>query len=289
MGMVELSESGRTFLEALIAGPAAWREVGTIADALGLGVDDTMDALCDLDVDGWLEVRDGEDGPLVSLSPLGASRLGVRLVESGVAETPRWARSGDPEPPPPRPRNVCAGERGATLEFVNDPMPRPDLAAELAERTAVAVAKAERPAAAESPARPDALPFPSVLLGVGLTPWPGPGQAPDMSGICPACGGRKLRPHVYCLCCDRWGLDRGSLASDPGEPLAPTPPTRPRPAPDPLIERLQHERFRAHRKARRLKRRQAQTAAGRKNGPGPRPSSGTNSLPNLAPPASTPS
>jgi len=42
---------------------------------------------------------------------------------------------------------------------------------------------------------------PSVLL-TGCRPW-----AASYRGDCPACLGRPLRPAVYCLRCDRWGLD----------------------------------------------------------------------------------
>jgi hypothetical protein len=108
--------------------------------------------------------------------------------------------------------------------------------------------------------RPDDWPLPSLLLGVGLTPWPGPGQEHDHETTCPVCGSRRLGPHMYCLYCDRWGLDR-LLTTNPGRKGA----SRPRflPAHDPILEQIQGERLRSRRRAKRLKNHQLQVEAQR--------------------------
>ena len=33
------------------------------------------------------------------------------------------------------------------------------------------------------------------------------GLSNDELGLCPICGDRTLGPQMYCLYCDRWGLD----------------------------------------------------------------------------------
>lgn len=46
------------------------------------------------------------------------------------------------------------------------------------------------------------LPYPTVLVGEGTALWDSLHY-----DVCPGCGGRELKPHEYCLRCDRWGLD----------------------------------------------------------------------------------
>ncbi|MFO0952759.1 MAG: hypothetical protein U0835_16745 [Isosphaeraceae bacterium] len=266
MGTLSLSGPGRAVIDAMAGGPGSWRTPAELASQVGRSVDETSDILCDLDLAGWVQVLEREAGLFVALSPLGAERLGLRLVEVGASGLHRWVGLGDPEPPSPRSKNLCAGERAATLGFVVDPCPSPPESAERAERAERAVAFAARLENAAGPARPSGAtagqgdpPAPSVLVGVGLTPWPGPNESPEPGGVCPACGSRKLRAHMYCLCCDRWGLD-GPPPTDGG--LARTPEfRRSRPAPDPAAEKAELDRLRDRRKARRMRRRQAQAQA----------------------------
>jgi hypothetical protein len=56
------------------------------------------------------------------------------------------------------------------------------------------------------PKRVEDLPRPGGFLGLGPKPWPGP-VARDANAVCPVCGNQPLRPHLYCLYCDRWGMD----------------------------------------------------------------------------------
>lgn len=276
--MVDLPESCKAVLNVLLDGPVTWRAPAEIAGALGRDESETLDLLCDLDVGGWVAVRDTDAGPTVALSPLGVQRLGVRIVESGPDATPRWARPGEPDPPPPRPKNVCRSDRAAALGFVDDPAPPPDVAAQGGERAeGLAAAAAGGGAAA---ARPDELPRPAVLVGLSLTPWPGP--APADAATCPACGGRTLRPQMYCLYCDRWGLDRLAFGVESSVPAAPGGPAR-RDRPGPEHDRLQADRLRARRKAKRRAHHQARTEAERRRGPGPAAGPGARPPGNPAP------
>ncbi len=205
--MVAMPETWVSLLGALMGGPIAWRSPRELAEALGRDEGDTTDLLASMDEDGWLGVWEIDGEVFVTLSALGAERLGVRLVESAEDHAPRWSPRGNPEPPTPRARNVCTLARAADLAFVIDPSPSPDLAAQRTE----AVARR-----ALAPDATDNLPWPTLLLGQGLTPWPGPGR--DPLAPCPACRSAALRPHVYCLCCDRWGLDDKLSAGSEGRP-----------------------------------------------------------------------
>jgi hypothetical protein len=264
--MVELSDAWRVVLNALVEAAVAWQSPEEIAGTIECGIEETTDLLCDLDLAGWIEVWDGASGPLVTLSPLGAERMGVRLVEIGPDATPRWAPVSDPEPPAPPSTHVCASGRAASLDFVADSAPEPVEMAARSERAAAvfrAVAELRVHVLPRSPnvaGHPDDWPLPSLLLGVGLTPWPGPGQEPDREATCPVCGSRRLGPHMYCLYCDRWGLDC-LLMANPGRKAA----SRPRftPVHDPILEQLQGERLRSRRRAKRLKNQQLQLEAQR--------------------------
>lgn len=269
--MAALPDAWILVMNDLLEAPAAWRSPAEIAAAIGRSDEELTDLLCDLDVAGWLSVWEGESGPLVTLSALAAQRLSVRLVEVGLSETPRWARIGDPDPPAIRSKNVCLSERAASLEFVADGAIPPDLAAERGER-----AEAHAGSVPETPPREgrrEEPPRPSILLGLNLTPWPGPRD--ESRSICPACGDRTLGPQMYCLYCDRWGLDRLTTDDSPGPPApgsAVPQPRRVRPAPNTAtVDQVQTERLRAGRKRKRQARYQAKLDADRRRSPKPQP------------------
>ncbi len=196
--MADLPETGISVMNALIGAPLAWQTPAQVATALGCDLEETLDLLCDLDAAGWLDVWDDPRGLVVTLSPLAAERLCVRIVEVGPAETPRWAGSGDPDPPALRSRSVCASDRAAGLDFVVDPYSFEDF---LSQED-----PPEPPATSSNGSR---TPFefrPTLLVGLGLTPWPGPAELSKPA--CPACSGQSFRTCMYCLYCDRWGQDR---------------------------------------------------------------------------------
>src|SRR4051794_12436443 len=111
--MVELLEEWKAVLNLLLEAPVAWQSPEELAVALGRGVGETTDLLCQMDVEGWITVWDREPGPVVTLTAVAAERLEVVLIEVGAEETPRWAHVGDPVPPPPRAKHVGRTERSA--------------------------------------------------------------------------------------------------------------------------------------------------------------------------------
>ena len=189
----------RGFSWARSRGKTVWSAPADLASELGWSVDETTDRLAELDATGWVQVWERARDVVVTLSSLGAERLGVRLVEFGLNLTPRWLAINEPEPPIPRASGVFINARAMELEFVIDPAPRPDEQAESAEETFRFASRQSRRGGKLEP------PQPSRFLGQGLTPWPGP--AAFQKPPCPACGGDPLTPVEYCLGCDRWGLD----------------------------------------------------------------------------------
>jgi hypothetical protein len=248
--MLELSEEGRRIVEALIKAPVAWQSPVELASAIGLDLEETTDLLADLDADGWLSPWERQSDVVVTLSVAGASRLGVRLVESGRSESPRWARLGDPEPPALRASGVFRDERAACLERVVDPAGSPE---EIAERAEEALGRSSLPSGPRSRGNLEGLPAPTLLIGLGLTPWPGPGVG--RKAACPSCGSRRLEPSMYCLYCDRWGLDH-MLRDDPASGAR-----SPR---SPKEDARRRESERQARKAKRRARRRAQASPERR-------------------------
>jgi hypothetical protein len=249
--VAEIPDTWMQIMWVLVRGSVAWQTPTALAAAIGWNIEPTMDVLAMLDDAGWIEVWDKDEEPTITLSPLGAERLGVRLVEIGAALTPRWIDIGDPDPRPPAAKRVCGTARAAALHYVIDPHPSPLAVAEKAEDL-VRHNKLRLPYQRARFWFEHDAPWPTTLLGLGLTQWPGPGRDPDEE--CPACGNLALKPSMYCLCCDRWGLD-GIFPTV----MAPRKPGRPR-REQPLevvAERETHEcaaardRRRAHRRARR--------------------------------------
>jgi hypothetical protein len=202
--MFEIPEAWHQILEALIAAPVAWQAPKEVARAVGRDVEETTDTLCEMDVAGWIAVWDIEPAPLVTLTPLAAHRYHVVLVEIGPDEIPRWSAPGEPTPNPPKAKNVSSTDYYAGQDRVCDSFLSPDLVMERAELVARRAAR-YRQHLVET-CRVDDLPLPFHFLGQYLSPWPARSDsgAPD---VCPVCADRSLSPHVYCLYCDRWGLD----------------------------------------------------------------------------------
>lgn len=206
--MFEIPETWQRVFKALTEAPLAWQGPDDLAEALDWDLETTLDHLADLDVAGWLEVWELDEGPTVTFSPLAAGRLGLKLVEEGRDESPRWWPAGDPEPPRPRARNVCNTEKGADLDFVVDPGPGPlDL-----------VLRFDAPGSGPSskPGTSPAVPRPRLMVGTGQTPWPGP--AAILDPVCPVCLGLPLATSAYCIYCDRWGLDHSLDGESTDEP-----------------------------------------------------------------------
>ena len=262
--MVELSEASRAVIRALLEAPLAWQTPAELARSLGGDLEETTDCVATLDAEGWLVAWDGCDGPgpAVTLSAEAASRLDARLVERGPDEMPRWATRDQDDPPARRALGVFRGERAASLEMVVDPRMPPDAAMEAAEDAAGRLADPD-PAHARTAARVARMPRPTLLLGTGLSPWPGPDAARASGGSCPVCGDRPLKPTMYCLSCDRWGLDH-RIEDEAIVERPPIPDLR-----EPADAKARREAEARARKAKRL-RRQAASEAGRKGKKGAR-------------------
>ncbi len=254
--MLELSEDGLRIVEARVNAPIAWQSPAELASAVGRCSEETTDLLASMDAGGWLSAWEREFDVVVTLSVAAASALRLRLVEVGPDEVPRWARSGDPEPPSPKAPGVFRSERAASLELVVDPSATPEETVELAEEVLSKFADdPDHSAGIKLASRGffEGLSAPTLLIGTGLTPWPGPGDGRKAS--CPSCGSKRLKPTMYCLYCDRWGLDH--LLRD-------EPPPRVRAFRDPRDDARRRDLERQARKAKRRARRTEQTEAERR-------------------------
>jgi hypothetical protein len=269
--MDEIANVWLPIVTALIRAPVAWRTPRQLAAAVGRRVDETMDLLCEMDVAGWLDVRDGRQGVVISFSAWAVARLGLKLIEVGPSETPRWAFRDAAEPRPPAAKHVSLFAQSAALANEGDPAPEPSRVAELAEEAA-RVSRARGLPAQPGWERDPEKPWPTVLIGLRLAPWPGPRR--DQRAACPACGDRRLEPHMYCLYCDRWGLDPPGHSgddADPGDRPGGGNPWRRARAPSRASLRnwSQHERQRL--KDKRRKKVSAQIEAQRRHQPGKAP------------------
>ncbi len=218
-----LPESWPSLVNLFAGGETVWRTPSQIAEALRAGEEETTDLLASLHVDGLLDVWERDSGPVVTLSPLGASIANLKIVEHGRLETPRWGRIGDPHPPVPRARCVAATARGGILDTLADRYPTQKLLTN------------------------DARPAPSLLIGLGKTPWPT--SSPNSFSLCPVCGSRRLPSHAYCLWCDRWGGDLSDADRSQPQPNAKRTNTNP-----PRDTSCEDKAARANRKAKRQQR-----------------------------------
>ncbi len=197
--MAELPEIGLPIFKVLCAAPVAWQTPVEIAQALKQDPEVVLDLLSELDSSGWIAVWETEDGPLVTLSALAAERLEVRIVEVGFGQKPRWAPRGEPDRPTPPCRGVFLGERIALAQLLAATDLPPDQILERGERSE------RKPTGPKVPGRKEDSPRPTILVGLSLSPWPSP--TAQHGEPCPACGGGQLRPHMYCIYCDRSGTD----------------------------------------------------------------------------------
>ncbi len=196
-----LPPSSLAIVRAMALGEVAWQDAYEIAEVLGWSLDSVQDEIAILDDQGWLEVWERPDAPtpFVTFSPLGATRLGLRLIEVGPTELPRWAYPSEPDPPLLKAKGVSIDPLAAGLVNVIDDTPGPH---ELSERSDTRLLKVAPDA---SPVNINALPLPIFFRGQNQT-WHGAHRA-DARHRCPGCRCHPLGPREYCLVCDRWGLD----------------------------------------------------------------------------------
>lgn len=109
----DLEAAELAIVEALISAPLAWQRPAELAHLAGLGLEVVLDGLAVLEAGGWVvSWEEWPEGISVTFTPRAAARLGVRLIEIGINEIPRWARPGSPEPPAPPAFGVFANYRG---------------------------------------------------------------------------------------------------------------------------------------------------------------------------------
>jgi hypothetical protein len=146
----ELSEARRLITAAIVAGPLAWRTVDQLVAAVGLPADDVLEHLAEAEADGWL--ASWEEWPLgvaVTLTPWAAEILGVKVVEDGPRQSPRWASAWAIEPSPPKAGRTFRS--ADALADVVDPSPS-------AEDLAIAAEEPPVPIRASRGGRPGAWP-----------------------------------------------------------------------------------------------------------------------------------
>lgn len=133
----DLSFFEAQIVSAIAESPIAWRTVDQLATSLGWSADETEDRLADLGAGGWLAAwEEWPQGIAVTFTPWAAEQLGLRIVEQGPHETPRWASLNSPDPRPIKVRRVFRDAEA--LDLVVDPSPGPEELAELAEQVQTA-------------------------------------------------------------------------------------------------------------------------------------------------------
>ena len=168
---------------------------------IGAG-EDAVDALASeglVSVCMWVVKREGkmdELAPHVTLTPLSASRLGLR-VERRRGGRMEWTTK------PPKRRRPREADAIDPAREVDPKAMRPDEIASINERIDNHSSELmSRRRLTDDQRSGRRMPEPSVLL-TGCRAWP----VAREDGACPVCKGRKLRASTYCLVCDRWGLD----------------------------------------------------------------------------------
>jgi hypothetical protein len=189
---MNFTEDQLDVLCALLNGGCDFLSLSHLAEKVSAGYEQVQDTLLGLDVEGFIEFWEREEGLAFTLSPLGAERLDMRLVEVDDDRS-MWILRGDPDPPLPRAKGVM--RQDVTLDFFEDVTPQTKAPAWVGKRLF----------------DPTGLPYPTIFLTKN-------GHTPHQGGTCDSCGGEPLQEYMYCLKCDRWGLDgmyvKGAVIKD---------------------------------------------------------------------------
>ena len=163
-------------VEALLSASVAWRSPAHLAAGSGLPLPAVFCALADLEADEWICHWETEDELTVTLTPIGAARLGVRLIEVGHNEHPRWTNIESPDPPLPKAKGIFRDYQALALI----PDPRSEVSLD-EEAELVPVADPAGCPGLGSPGAPDAQPHRHLEHG-------DPGHLRAPGEPCPACG-----------------------------------------------------------------------------------------------------
>ena len=118
-----------SILDVIISAPRAWQTIRQLRDRTKLDEPELLDQLVDLEVSGMVASwEDWPEGISVTLTPLGAARLGVKLIEVGPREVPRWGDVYAPDPSPPQAGRLYQSKlvHGFLGEILVDPSPGPE-------------------------------------------------------------------------------------------------------------------------------------------------------------------
>lgn len=162
-------------------------------------LDASDDATESLRQAGLIEVCSWEDTACLSLTPLAAGRLKLRVTMARDGALV-WSRT-------PAKQRRALRSKGYDFDASRYPDKRASDPSEFAavnERILTYIKLHERnkkPRLTDADLAGKTLPRPSILLE-GCQPW-----SSLWTGDCPVCGGLPLRASTYCLWCCRWGLD----------------------------------------------------------------------------------
>lgn len=222
-----LTDNELSLINGIIDAPIAWQTPDELAEATGLGIVETLACLCDLMLAGWVDhwFRDGEAHPHVTLSALGAVRLGVRLEERGPGEVLVWSHESASIRSRRRPGRAARARTEANAELLGQAPDRQPTPAALAEALdELQLQLQDRARRKHRARRIEELPNPTVLVGMADPAYlpkddfarrnPRMGscgvsypQNLQKERACKGCGGRDLKPSWVCPRCSRWGLD----------------------------------------------------------------------------------
>jgi hypothetical protein len=205
--VIALALTVRDLLEAFGVLPA-WTTLDALAGLLDLGPleDELGDALAEAEADRLIQTWDGPDGPSIALTPLGASRAGLRLTDDGE----RWMSLNEPWQAI-RCTPEAGSEHASTLagnEWDHngylDSFPDPAACEAMVD---VAFAEMQTDTLPLEPDAGRSHPFfhywakPIHILGSTVI-W----GAATGEKTCSGCGGRPLSTDQYCCRCDSTGL-----------------------------------------------------------------------------------
>lgn len=161
---------------------------------------------------GLVEVCAWGDDAQLTFTPFAASRLGLKCRRArGEGSGPRslvWIAHNAPDRREVARPVVLSDEASAFVaETAADREPiQPPEVAEAIEAAAVLLSAPAPKRRTEEQRNPNNLPRPSIVL-TGVQPWPPEKQ---WGAVCPVCRRSKsgrVGSSVYCLACDKWGLD----------------------------------------------------------------------------------
>ena len=172
-----------------------------IAERTGLDPSEVDEAVSQLGEVGLVASWNPGEGPVATLTPLAAARLGLKLRRFDGKAGMEWIPVNRSDPGERRrPKRVFqASALRVDLDKIPGDAPRPD---QIAEATEAVESMAPRPGRRLPDSATAKLLGPSILIEGCASVW-----RETNGGRCTACKGLPLARSTYCLRCSRWGLD----------------------------------------------------------------------------------